>query len=139
MRNTSEPPAILPEGAVSGDTHALLFDADASALRYPAYDALAEKALARLAGAGAAERRLRNAEAQLERGRVLGDFLLPEETCLRRAQQGDPKERDYWIAMLLLAREAARYVAASPESSLAFEPCGRQIGNIAESNKRRAT
>jgi superfamily II DNA or RNA helicase len=108
VRDTVESPVILPANAVNGDMRQLLYDAAEKCLRHPAYDALAEKVLAGLAASGAAGRRLQNAEEQMARGRVREDFLLSEEACLRRARQAGPKEKDYWIAMLLLARAVTR-------------------------------
>jgi superfamily II DNA or RNA helicase len=105
-RNTVELPSVLPKDAVSGKIHNLFYDAEEDCLRYPAYDAPAEKVMRKLAASGASWRRLLNAEEQIARGRVRGDFLLSEKACLQRVRQAKPKERDYWIAMLLMAREA---------------------------------
>jgi superfamily II DNA or RNA helicase len=103
-RSTVELPSVLPKDAVSGRIHNLFYDAGADCLRYPDYDAPAERVMTKLAASGASWRRLLNAEEQIARGRVRGDFLLSEKACLQRVRQAKPEERDYWIAMLLMAR-----------------------------------
>jgi hypothetical protein len=91
-------------GKADGTAYQLAWTESGELLPDPAYGALAEGVLARLARSGASESRLRNAKRQLDRGSVRTDFLLPESVCLERLRGARPEERDYLIAMLLMAR-----------------------------------
>ncbi|MDR1965088.1 MAG: DEAD/DEAH box helicase family protein [Synergistaceae bacterium] len=104
---TTDPSAILPSksGIVARD---LYYDAASGRFEHPGYDELAAKALSRLEASEATASQLENAENQLERGAVRGDFLMSEKSCMRHLLDARPEEKDYWIAMLLLARENAR-------------------------------
>jgi superfamily II DNA or RNA helicase len=73
----------------------------------PVYRGLADRVMAYLELQGASERHLRSAERQLEKGAVRTDFLLAETECAERRKRTRGDERDYWAAMLLMARMRA--------------------------------
>ncbi|MDR2087846.1 MAG: DEAD/DEAH box helicase family protein [Clostridiales Family XIII bacterium] len=107
------PPAESPEAEDSGigaakETDAgpyrLAWTLDGDLLPDPAYAALSERVTEHLIRSGASERHLRNAKAHLDRGCVRTDFLLPESACREGLERARPDEKDYWIAMLLMAR-----------------------------------
>ncbi|MDR1886051.1 MAG: DEAD/DEAH box helicase family protein [Synergistaceae bacterium] len=107
VSGTTDPQEIIPQkpGVAA---HSLYYDSAANRFLHPEYDELAAKTLDKLAASGATAPRIENAEAQLARGVVMGDFTLPEEACLRHIEDAGPEEKDYWIAMLLMSRERAR-------------------------------
>jgi superfamily II DNA or RNA helicase len=92
------------------------FGAGAYRLRYsetegllpdPDYGDLADRVTAYLTRQGASERHLANAAGHLDRGAVRTDFLLSETDCAERRKRTRGDERDYWTAMLLMARMRA--------------------------------
>jgi superfamily II DNA or RNA helicase len=111
IENSAETPELLPSenpdaGADTGP-YRLAFGENGELLPDPAYRALAERVTAHLIRSGASERHLRNAKTHLDRGCVRTDFLLPEARCLERVARARPEEKDYRIAMLLMARARA--------------------------------
>jgi superfamily II DNA or RNA helicase len=102
-----EPPEILPDGTGTAARY-LRYDMAANSFKHPGYDEPASKVLETLAMSGASEPMLQNAKSQLDKGSVRGDFMFSEKTCLRYALEAQNREKDYWIAMLLMAREKRR-------------------------------
>ena len=100
----AEPPEILP-GGTGIAARDLCYDMLANSFEHPGYDEFASKVLEKLAMSGASEPMLQNAKNQLDKGSVRGDFILSEKTCLKNALEAQNREKDYWIAMLLMARE----------------------------------
>jgi superfamily II DNA or RNA helicase len=124
---SAEADALLPCENTAHD----VFGSDAYNLRWteggdllpdPAYAALAKKVTAHLIQSGASERQLLGAAAHLDRGSVRTDFLLPESVCRERLDRARADEKEYLIAMLLLARARA--------GNLELIRCGELHGDI---------
>jgi superfamily II DNA or RNA helicase len=114
IADSAEASELLPSAYPSRDAFGL--GAAAYRLRYneteglspdPVYRGLAERVTAYLTRQGASDRHLRNAERHLDRGAVRTDFLLSEADCADRRKRTRGDERDYWTAMLLMARARA--------------------------------
>jgi superfamily II DNA or RNA helicase len=112
---TSESSDILPEGT-GMTTRDLYYDATRKRFAHPGYDDLAAQVLAKLSESGASAPRIENAEKQFIKGSVRTDFLLSEKTCMNQIADAAPDERDYWIAMLLIVREAKSAIDADSKS-----------------------
>jgi excinuclease UvrABC helicase subunit UvrB len=92
---------------LGADVYRLRYSETEGLLPDPAYRAAADRVMAYLSRQGASERHLQNAQRHLDRGAVRTDFLFAESDCMGRRKSARGDERDYWTAMLLMARARA--------------------------------
>jgi superfamily II DNA or RNA helicase len=110
VSGSAEAEELLPSGyaAQGGQDEAgayrLGYSEHGGLLPDSAYKSAADEVMAGLLRSGASDRHLRSAERQLGRGAVRTDFLLPETDCAKNLERARGEERDYWAAMLLMAR-----------------------------------
>jgi superfamily II DNA or RNA helicase len=107
-------PSENPEDDAFGygeHTCCLSFTESGNLLSDSEYAVLAERVLAHLTRSGASDRHLRNAAAQLDRGSVRTDFLLPESACRERLALANTDEKDYLTVMLLMARVRSELIS----------------------------
>lgn len=98
---SGEPETLLPDDALS----CALQYAQNTGFCHPAYESIAARVWEAMREAGASEAQLSAARYWLSVGRLRADFLLTPEECEKHRRNAPARQKDYWVCMLLLARE----------------------------------